>query len=463
MISSPESWITLSVGIQMCNHTIPECPPYSPEATAAFATAMTLIMLVTIFGNVLVIIAVLTCRPLRGPQNLFLVSLAAADILVATLIIPFSLANELMGYWYFESVWCEIILALDVLFCTSSIMHLCAISLDRYLSISRPVLYASQRTPRRIKGAIMVVWLIAAVISFPPLVSMKKTRASNEGNYPECKLNKEVWYILYSSIGSFFAPCLIMILVYVRIYQIAKKHTRCPPGESRKDVVSAIPLGIQGELLQNGKEQGSVAQANAPNLAVRSSTPLTSKSETSTSQPPVESRQQIKHSHRQKDNKNEDSSSSGSDLDMVGVQNANGTSSNVGALEPGHQASSPIQTDKDIIATPKGSQLASSNIKPAGTPNARRKAMIVREKRLTFVLAVVIGGFVVCWFPFFFSYSLQAICPKACELPEPLFKFFFWIGYCNSALNPLIYTVFNRDFRKAFKKILCKRCKDCAL
>ncbi len=196
----------LSSEVKACNTNF----SYSPEATAVFATAMTLIMLFTIFGNILVIIAVLTCRSLRGPQNLFLVSLAAADILVATLIIPFSLANELMGYWYFESFWCEIILALDVLFCTSSIIHLCAISLDRYLSISQPVQYATQRTPRKIKGAILVVWLISAVISFPPLASMKKTPLANDG--PQCKLNEDVWYILYSSIGSFFAPCLIMIL-----------------------------------------------------------------------------------------------------------------------------------------------------------------------------------------------------------------------------------------------------------
>uniref|UniRef100_A0A672ML85 Alpha-2B adrenergic receptor n=1 Tax=Sinocyclocheilus grahami TaxID=75366 RepID=A0A672ML85_SINGR len=377
--------------------------PYSPEATAAFATAMTLIMLFTIFGNILVIIAVLTCRSLRGPQNLFLVSLAAADILVATLIIPFSLANELMGCWYFESFWCEIILALDVLFCTSSIIHLCAISLDRYLSISQPVQYASQRTPYKIKGAILVVWLISAIISFPPLVSMNKTPLAKDGGGPQCKLNEDIWYILYSSIGSFFAPCLIMILVYVRIYQIAKKHSRCPPGEPRKDC-------------------GGVDPANVPN----------------------------------------DSSSSGSDVEAVGGHNANRTTSNMGALEPGYQMSSPTQTYRNIIATSEGSQLASSNMKPAGTSNTRRKAMIVREKRFTFVLAVVIGVFVICWFPFFFSYSLQAICPKACELPKALFKFFFWIGYCNSALNPLIYTIFNRDFRKAFKKILFKRCKDCS-
>ncbi|XP_051541094.1 alpha-2B adrenergic receptor-like [Myxocyprinus asiaticus] len=465
---SPKSWTNLNSSIKICNHTIPGCPPYSPEVTATFATAMTLIMLFTIFGNILVIIGVLTCRSLRGPQNLFLVSLAAADILVATLVIPFSLANELMGYWYFSSVWCEIILALDVLFCTSSIMHLCAISLDRYLSISRPLQYASQRIPCKIKGAIVVVWLIAAVISFPPLVSMKKTQKDEpkNGTYPECKLNEEAWYILYSSIGSFFAPCIIMILVYVRIYQIAKKRTRYPPGEPRQDIVVAVPQGIQEKALQNGKEQESVGQANAPNLAVRSSALLASRSQMSPSQPslpPVESSQQKKHSRRNKDNNNEDSSSSGSDVDVMGVHNANGTSSNVGALEPGHQTSSVTQTYKDMIATAKGSQLTSSNMKPVGTPNTRRKAMIVREKRFTFVLAVVIGGFVICWFPFFFSYSLQAICPETCKLPVPLFKFFFWIGYCNSALNPLIYTIFNRDFRKAFKKILSKRCKECSL
>ncbi|XP_021564758.1 alpha-2C adrenergic receptor-like, partial [Carlito syrichta] len=109
---------------------------------------------------------------LRAPQNLFLVSLASADILVATLVMPFSLANELMASWRFGQLWCGVYLALDVLFCTSSIVHLCAISLDRYWSVTRAVEYSRQRTPRRVKAAIVAVWLISAVISFPPLVSL---------------------------------------------------------------------------------------------------------------------------------------------------------------------------------------------------------------------------------------------------------------------------------------------------
>uniref|UniRef100_A0A8C7K6H8 Alpha-2B adrenergic receptor n=1 Tax=Oncorhynchus kisutch TaxID=8019 RepID=A0A8C7K6H8_ONCKI len=398
--------ISFTFGPTPCNQTVLRTAPYSPEATALFATAITLMMILTIVGNILVIIAVLTSRSLRGPQNLFLVSLAAADILVATLIIPFSLANELQGYWAFRSLWCEIYLALDVLFCTSSIAHLCAISLDRYLSISRPVSYGAQRTPARIKAAIVVVWLLSAAISFPPLLSLDKS----EGGVEVCELNNERWYILYSTIGSFFAPCLIMIGVYIRIYQIAKQHTRCPPGE--KPNLNTTP--------------GNDA---VPSKSLPVSSP---------SSPPPQSETQAK---------------TPTEAEMRSKSGGAGLK-----IQPLSSLTS--HKFKKTVATPTSTELAFDRPgKAQVTPMSRRKAMVNREKRFTFVLAVVIGVFVICWFPFFFSYSLQAICPETCSLPDPLFKFFFWIGYCNSCLNPVIYTIFNQDFRKAFKKILCRDTK----
>ncbi|TSO88086.1 Alpha-2B adrenergic receptor [Bagarius yarrelli] len=471
--------------------------PYSPEATAAFATAIALMIVFTIVGNILVIIAVLTSRSLRGPQNLFLVSLAAADILVATLIIPFSLANELMGYWYFRSVWCEIYLALDVLFCTSSIVHLCAISLDRYLSISRAVTYGAQRTPRRIKCAILIVWLISAVISFPPLLSMNKNQgnpSSSEG--PHCQLNNERWYILYSTIGSFFAPCLIMILVYMRIYQIAKQRTRCPPGEPRKE----IPAGAitpKDRAFQNGREDGTTSSTPRPPALTMPQAEATNCPSTETLHPPLSPTKDMsfsiptpppvqspsispsisfmrkqgaetnkpkkakkgKRNQKIPDNNNGESSSSDSDTEH-GEPGVEIPVTSGAELDPGAHSPATVQKYRDMITTAKGTKLAAGKLKQDGTPNsARRKAMVNREKRFTFVLAVVIGVFVVCWFPFFFSYSLQAVCPKSCELPKPVFTFFFWIGYCNSCLNPVIYTIFNKDFRRAFKKILCKNTK----
>uniref|UniRef100_UPI0037E8B6BE alpha-2B adrenergic receptor n=1 Tax=Semicossyphus pulcher TaxID=241346 RepID=UPI0037E8B6BE len=496
-----------------CNQSILKLAPYSPEATAAFATAITLMVVFTIVGNIMVIIAVLTSRSLRGPQNLFLVSLAAADILVATLIIPFSLANELLGYWYFKSLWCEIYLALDVLFCTSSIVHLCAISLDRYLSISR-VTYGRQRTPKRIKAAIVVVWLISAIISFPPLLSLNKSEggdlASERG--PQCMLNDERWYILYSTIGSFFAPCLIMILVYVRIYQIAKQRTRCPPGEPRKDGVgSATPSQPTRHIQANGKndEESTPPSSNKssndrpPSLALTAAppqedsqtsqnpttnnllqppspslpmTPVTTSLDTSPHAPstpssvpqsaPAKSKKEEKKNNKKQgrkkpDNNNGDSSSTDSDLEHSHGGGRGSTSMPGSPGGGGVHSPASIKRYRDMMATSKGSRLVPGRkSKTDNNPGAaRRKAMVNREKRFTFVLAVVIGVFVVCWFPFFLSYSLQAVCPETCAIPDPLFKFFFWIGYCNSSLNPVIYTIFNKDFRKAFKKILCRSTK----
>jgi octopamine/tyramine receptor len=43
---------------------------------------------------------------------------------------------------------------------------------------------------------------------------------------------------------------------------------------------------------------------------------------------------------------------------------------------------------------------------------------------------------------------------ESCCPSEKLVNFITWLGYLNSALNPVIYTIFNLDFRRAFKKLL---------
>ena len=82
----------------------------------------------------------------------------------------------------------------------------------------------------------------------------------------------------------------------------------------------------------------------------------------------------------------------------------------------------------------------------------RQKISLTRERKAARTLGIIMGAFIACWLPFFVVYILQSF---DYLLNSPgLFEFLTWLGYVNSALNPIIYTVFNLDFRKSFKRIL---------
>jgi len=198
---------------------------YSWSHIVSACLVVTLIMLLIVLGNVLVVLAIATDRRLKGVQHWFIGSLAVSDLLVGLFIMPFSLANEVMGYWAFGDVICQLWLSTDVLLCTASILNLCLISLDRYWTITRPIHYVKNRTRRRAALMISVVWTLSMVISLPPLVGWKRPQPTHLG-FPLCQLSAELGYVLYSTIGSFYVPLLVMVLVYVKIYLAARARAR---------------------------------------------------------------------------------------------------------------------------------------------------------------------------------------------------------------------------------------------
>lgn len=155
---------------------------------------VTILMIIIVVGNMLVIIAIMTEKSLKNIQNWFIASLAVADFFLGLIIMPFSLANELMGYWIFGSWWCDVHSAMDVLLCTASIMNLCLISLDRYWSITQAIEYLKQRTPARAAFMIAAVWIMSALICIPPLLGWKAKRP--EGHLPQCQVSKIFYFIL---------------------------------------------------------------------------------------------------------------------------------------------------------------------------------------------------------------------------------------------------------------------------
>ena len=72
------------------------------------------------------------------------------------------------------------------------------------------------------------------------------------------------------------------------------------------------------------------------------------------------------------------------------------------------------------------------------------------------------GVFILCWLPFFVTNILIGVCPDSCiSDPELVFSIVTWLGWLNSGMNPVIYACWSRDFRRAFKKILCSALTCC--
>ncbi|XP_063080200.1 5-hydroxytryptamine receptor 1B [Engraulis encrasicolus] len=86
----------------------------------------------------------------------------------------------------------------------------------------------------------------------------------------------------------------------------------------------------------------------------------------------------------------------------------------------------------------------------------KKRISAARERKATKTLGIILGAYIVCWLPFFVYTLVVPLC-ESCFYPE-LFDFFTWLGYLNSLINPIIYTMSNEDFKKAFHKLLRFRC-----
>ncbi|KAL3267833.1 hypothetical protein HHI36_006966 [Cryptolaemus montrouzieri] len=169
---------------------------YSLPQVVVASIVATILMIIVVVGNMLVIIAITTEKSLKNIQNWFIASLAVADFFLGLIIMPFSLANELMGYWIFGTWWCDVHSAMDVLLSTASIMNLCLISLDRYWSITQAVEYLKKRTPVRAVVMIAAVWILSALICIPPLLGWKVERTAEE-QYPQCQVSEINWHEIF--------------------------------------------------------------------------------------------------------------------------------------------------------------------------------------------------------------------------------------------------------------------------
>ncbi|KAL0973995.1 hypothetical protein UPYG_G00214060 [Umbra pygmaea] len=201
---------------------------------------LSLVMLMSVLGNLLVMTAVCKDRQLRKIKtNYFIVSLAFADLMVSLLVMPFGAIELIHQNWIYGETFCLIRTSLDVLLTTASILHLCCIALDsRYYAICcQPLVYRNKMTPLRVALMLGGCWVIPTFISFLPIMQgwnsigidhlIKERKFSGEvANSTACVFMVNKPYALTCSVVAFYIPLGLMVLAYQRIYVTARAHAR---------------------------------------------------------------------------------------------------------------------------------------------------------------------------------------------------------------------------------------------
>uniref|UniRef100_A0A915PNA0 G-protein coupled receptors family 1 profile domain-containing protein n=1 Tax=Setaria digitata TaxID=48799 RepID=A0A915PNA0_9BILA len=172
-----------------------------------------------VFGNLVVLLAVLIDRDLRRlATNKFIASLAISDLLVGIVVMPLSLyatVNEI--HWGLGDHWCQFHLVTGVFSTTASIIHLTAISLDRYFAIMFPTEYQRHSIATSTFPYIIMIWLVSFAVS--STLFMEKSLDQDGFCWIE---NPQ--YLVLSSLLSFFIPGAIVIYLYVKIFRKLRSH-----------------------------------------------------------------------------------------------------------------------------------------------------------------------------------------------------------------------------------------------
>lgn len=460
------------------------------------------IIVVSVMGNVLVIVSIGMHHKLQMLTNYFLLSLAIADMLVASCAMTFNASVEISGRWLFGYVMCDLWNSFDVYFSTVSILHLCCISVDRYYAIVKPLEYPLYMTKGTVLCMLANVWLAPALISFIPIFLGWYATADHlqlRALHPEtCTFEVNKVYAILSSAFSFWIPCTVMVVLYYRILQEARKQEaailsrtnstctinnihRSSPASTAQQILAAFRSPHRPRLKKRR------AKGNYPQEFQLGPLPRISRSDLSTDPGSVTVYRSGSISTptplaNRKINKN--FLNDGGQLSLpVPQENSSSLEVSPRTISPDLSFNEESDERIDVSPSPNPQLSRSSSISINGhtgsglpvrvispVPFGRRESSLPpsafgggsssghpvmrREHKAARTLGIIMGAFILCWLPFFTWYVAITICGDRCPCPQAVVTTLFWIGYFNSTLNPFIYAYFRADFREAFKKTL---------
>ncbi|KAF6722080.1 Muscarinic acetylcholine receptor M4 [Oryzias melastigma] len=363
---------------------------------------------VTVLGNLLVILSVKVNSCLRTVNNYFLLSLAAADLIVGLLSMNLYTLYRVRGRWPLGAALCDTWLVLDYVVSSASVMNLLLISLDRYLCMTRLQRYSAWRTRKMAGLMIGAAWLLAFLLWAPAILCWQSAGSRRVVPDGQCyiQLLASPAVTLGTSLPSFYLPAFIMIVLYGRLS--AASHARLSALQVEQATPSTPRFFFQDFLL---KRHSSVTSDQDLESSVKRNNSI---------------HKEIRRS-----------------VEMEGWRHVvvDDESTN---------------NETDLLSRKDHHWRASEALSTFRCQERRRQRVMERERRVTKTILAILLAFIFTWTP----YNIMAVVATFCHIciPDVLWSLGYWLCYVNSAINPGCYALCNVTFRRTFCSLLhCRK------
>ncbi|XP_012560064.2 muscarinic acetylcholine receptor M3 [Hydra vulgaris] len=191
-----------------------------------------ILSVVTILGNLLIIIAYFKSEKIRNISNVPILSLAFTDMFIGFYPVTMNIMEVALGYWPLGQAMCSLTLVLDYVSIQTSINHIVLINFDRYFSIKYPIKHRLHQRTSMVIVKLLSVWVLAFIlwapyINFYKYTSKKKTFSENLCYKQFSKVGdvkfKKYFFVITSVLG-YFLPLSIVIVIYGKMYFILRQQ-----------------------------------------------------------------------------------------------------------------------------------------------------------------------------------------------------------------------------------------------
>ncbi len=464
--------------------TVDESPYKTVEVVFIVLVAGSL-SLVTVIGNILVMLSIKVNRNLQTVNNYFLFSLACADLIIGLCSMNLYTVYIVIGYWPLGPVVCDLWLALDYVVSNASVMNLLIISFDRYFCVTKPLSYPVKRTTKMAGMMIAAAWVLSFILWAPAILFWQFIVGGRTVPEKECYIQffSNAAVTFGTAIAAFYLPVIIMIVLYWQISRASKsrvkKDNRKPSG-SNLDVASSNQIrentankltnnNLTAEETDRGQTQLTDEAANQHDAKLQNGKAPSTASEEADAEDggrrncvPAEEKESSNDSTSGSkavaNQKDEAAPSKANDNQAPVRHRAKAGGSKLTCIKiitksPKGDCYTPSNATVEIVpATERQNHVTRKIVKMTKQPPKKKKAPSSREKKVTRTIMAILVAFVATWTPYNVMVLINTFCSSC--IPNTMWTIGYWLCYINSTINPACYALCNITFKKTFKHLL---------